>query len=211
MLLLSALKMTEKKNVEYPPEWWGYKFGFISGGYLGAQSKKRKAAAVNAPSGKKRIGFAEEDQENLYKLVQDKATSGKGGLGIKDRPMKVAGCRFQGKKMTLNDSDDEDSAEVEISGTDSPGRHENDEKSETDNEKPKVKLKKLCRQLLRSAPGGTLKLKELKGLIDQHSSSVFASFSSKREAVCFLRQKLEESSKFCVEGKRVTLSSKKGQ
>ena len=82
--------------------------------------------------------------------LQDKATSGKGGLGIKDRPIKVAGCRFQGKKVSLNDSDDEDSAEAEISETDSPGRHENGEKPETDDEEPKVKLKKLCRQLLRS-------------------------------------------------------------
>lgn len=61
---------TVKANVQYPPEWWGYKLGFVCGGYLGAKSKKRKAAVDEVPIGKKKIGFAEEDQENLYNLVQ---------------------------------------------------------------------------------------------------------------------------------------------
>lgn len=205
-----------KENVQYPPEWWGYKYGFVSGGFLGARSKKRKAAIDKTPSANKRTGFLEEDQENLYKLVQDKATSGKGGLGIKDRPVKVAGCRFQGKKMTLNDSDDDDEEEEEEEEDDSaeigsPERQEeHDERPEVDDEEPKLKLKKLCRQLLRSAPGGTLKLKELKSLIDEYSSSVFSGFSSRRDALSFLRLKLDGSSKFSIEGKRVTLSSKKG-
>ncbi|KAL2902713.1 PIN2/TERF1-interacting telomerase inhibitor 1 [Bienertia sinuspersici] len=156
-----------KEDVQYPPEWWGYKLGFISGGFLGAKSKKRKVAvADDAQTGKKKIGFAEEDQENLYNLVQDKKTSGRQGLGMKDRPLKVAGCRFGGKKTTFDDSGDEDSV-----GDGSPERHEHDAMPETDSDKePKVKLKKLCRQLLRQ---------------------------------------LEGSSKFCLEGKRVTLSSKR--
>ena len=58
-----------KEHVGYPPEWWGYKYGFVVGGYLGAKSKKRKAADAEAPIGSKKIGFLEEDQENLYNLV----------------------------------------------------------------------------------------------------------------------------------------------
>ncbi|KMT12029.1 hypothetical protein BVRB_5g099880 [Beta vulgaris subsp. vulgaris] len=196
------LDIEVKANVQYPPEWWGYKLGFVCGGYLGAKSKKRKAAVDEVPIGKKKIGFAEEDQENLYNLVQDKKTTGKQGLGIKDRPLKVAGCRFGGKKTTFDDSDDEDSLSAG-----SPERQEDDEMPETDSDQePKLKLKKLCRRLLRQVPGKALKLKELKALIDQHSGTVFSSFSSKADALSFLRQKLEGSSKFSFEGKRVFLS-----
>lgn len=56
--------------IEYPPEWWGYKNGFVIGGFLGAKSKKRKAAADEASMSNKKIGFLEEDQENLYNLCQ---------------------------------------------------------------------------------------------------------------------------------------------
>ncbi|XP_021757559.1 uncharacterized protein LOC110722602 [Chenopodium quinoa] len=195
-----------KEIVEYPPEWWGYKYGFVIGGFLGAKSKKRKAAD-EASTGNKKIGFAEEDQENLYNLCQDKKTTGRQGLGMKDRPRKVAGVHFGGKKTTFGDSnsDDEDSQSAG-----SVEREEHDEMPETDSgREPKVKLKNLCRQLLRQVPGKTLKLKELKAMVDQHSATVFSSFSSKADSLSFLKQKLEGSSKFCVEGKRVTLSSKR--
>ncbi|KAL2902712.1 PIN2/TERF1-interacting telomerase inhibitor 1 [Bienertia sinuspersici] len=164
-----------KEDVQYPPEWWGYKLGFISGGFLGAKSKKRKVAvADDAQTGKKKIGFAEEDQENLYNLVQT-----------------FESCRlsFWGKKTTFDDSGDEDSV-----GDGSPERHEHDAMPETDSDKePKVKLKKLCRQLLRQAPEKTLKLKELKALVDEHSATAFSSFLQK--------QTLEGSSKFCLEAR----------
>lgn len=49
--------------------WWGHKHGFVSGGFLGTtkscQSKDSQCLALY-----KRKMFAEEDQENLYKLVQ---------------------------------------------------------------------------------------------------------------------------------------------
>lgn len=48
---------------DLPPEWWGHKFGFIAGGMLGAESRRKKSL-----NDKK--SFNEEDQENLYKLVQ---------------------------------------------------------------------------------------------------------------------------------------------
>jgi Pin2-interacting protein X1 len=56
-------------------------------------------------------------------------------------------------------------------------------------------------------PGKSLKLKQLKVLIEQHSSSVLSDISSKREAVAYLKQKLTGSRKFCIEGKTVRLAS----
>lgn len=76
---------------------------------------------------------------------QDKSTTGKQGLGIKDRKKKIAGCYFEGKKTSFNDSDDEDSADLG-----SPVKQNGDDslKMGSANE-PKVKLKNLCKQLLR--------------------------------------------------------------
>lgn len=48
------------------PDWWGFKYGFVSGGLLGAESR-RKLKNVNP---QERTAFHEDDQENLYKLVQ---------------------------------------------------------------------------------------------------------------------------------------------
>ncbi|KAJ6943554.1 hypothetical protein NC652_009112 [Populus alba x Populus x berolinensis] len=99
------------KVEDLPPDWWGFKHGFVSGGLLGAKpAKKKSTRTADTHNRNERAMFFEEDQENLYKLVQDKATSGKQGLGIKDRPKKIAGVRFQGKKTTFDNSDDEDSA-----------------------------------------------------------------------------------------------------
>ncbi|GMQ05543.1 hypothetical protein CsSME_00050531 [Camellia sinensis var. sinensis] len=186
------------------PNWWGYKSGFVSGGYLGAESRRKKSLPTeNGQNSWNRVAFHDEDQENLYKLVQDKATSGKQGLGIKDRPRKIAGCHYQGKKTSFDDSADEGSA-------DSSKKQKYGDISEMENkDESKVKLKKLCRKLLRQVPGESLKLKQLKVLIDEHFS-VFSNFSSKRDALAFLKRKLEGSDKFSVEGKRVCLSSKRG-
>ncbi|KAI3812906.1 hypothetical protein L1987_17619 [Smallanthus sonchifolius] len=185
---------------EISPEWWGNKFGFISGGLLGAQSKRKKC--LTSQSCNKRTAFHEDDQENLYKLVQDKATSGKQGLGINDRPRKVAGVHFQGKKTSFCDSEREES--------ESEPEPEDDNISESENHKEsklklkKLKLKKLCRKLLCQEPEKSLKLKQLMALLDEH----FSNFSSRKRALAFLKNKLERSSKFIVEGKRVRLSSK---
>ena len=48
--------------------WWGHKFGFVSGGFLGAKSRKNKSLRKD-PTNVSQT-FAEEDQENLYNLVQ---------------------------------------------------------------------------------------------------------------------------------------------
>jgi Pin2-interacting protein X1 len=81
-------------------------------------------------------------------LFQDKSTTGKQGLGIKDRTKKVAGCYFQGKKTSFGNSDEEDSADIDSL------ENETDDEVEMVVEKvekivePKMKLKKLCKQIL---------------------------------------------------------------
>ncbi|XP_023738509.1 G-patch domain-containing protein 1 isoform X1 [Lactuca sativa] len=203
--LVEASDNPEAQAAEYEkeisPDWWGNKFGFVSGGLLGAQSKRKKSNSTSeiTQNSNKRTAFYEEDQENLYKLVQDKATSGKQGLGIKDRPRKIAGVRFQGTKTSFSDSEREES---ESEDDHSLKKQKIDDVSES-----KVKLKKLCRKLLSQVPEKSLKLKKLKALIDENSS-IFSNFSSKKDSLEFLRQKLERSEKFIVEGKRVSLSSK---
>ncbi|KAL9246686.1 hypothetical protein vseg_020189 [Gypsophila vaccaria] len=198
------------ENVEYPPEWWGFKYGFVAGGFLGAKSKKRKAEAAEAQSSSnKKIGFLEQDQENIYHRVQEIATTGKQGLGIKDGSIKVAGGRFKGKKTIIADSDDDDDDDDDEEEVDDDEKVVDETRERDSNEEPKVKLKKLCQRLLREAPSKTLKLRHLKVQIDQHSTSVFVSFASKEDALSFLRQKLEGSSKFCIKGKEVSLSKKR--
>ncbi|KAL7183098.1 hypothetical protein ACSBR1_041721 [Camellia fascicularis] len=177
----------------------------VEGGFLGAESRRKKSLpAENTQKSQERVAFHEEDQENLYNLVQNKATSGKQGLGIKDRPRKIAGCHFQGKKTSFDDSVDEDSSD----SSSSRKRKYGDISQLDKKDEPKIKLKKLCRKLLLQVPGESLMLKQLKVLIDEHSS-VLSDFS-KRDALAFLKRKLESSDKFSVEHKRVHLLSKRG-
>uniref|UniRef100_A0ACD5TTX5 Uncharacterized protein n=1 Tax=Avena sativa TaxID=4498 RepID=A0ACD5TTX5_AVESA len=196
--------------------WWGHKLGFVSGGFLGAKSRKKKS---QKGSSNVRQMFGEDDQENLYNLVQDKATSGKQGLGIKDLPMKIAGHRWKGNKKSLGDSDEENSTQSELSELE---EDEDEEGSDSDAEvneikqktvkavpedaKPRIKFKKLCKQILRQSPSQSMKLKELKEAVEEQST-IFSDFSCRREALSFLKRKLQGSRKFNLEGKRVHLVS----
>ncbi|VVA93565.1 unnamed protein product [Arabis nemorensis] len=137
----------EQKIEEPSSDWWGFKSGFVSGGLLGAKSGKKKSSKSS-----KRKMFSEDDQENLYNLVQDKATAGKQGLGIKDQPKKIAGD---------------------------------------------------------AGSSGSIKLKQLKSLIDEQAPSVLSEFSSSKDAIAYLKLKLERSGKFVVEGTKISLVSKK--
>ncbi|PKI36553.1 hypothetical protein CRG98_043055 [Punica granatum] len=74
----------------------------------------------------------------------------------------------------------------------------------------KVNLKRLCKQLLRQEPEKSLKLKRLKVLAEERSPSIFSIFSSEKDAVAYLKGKLERSRKFSIEGKRVSLASHRG-
>ncbi|KAG6782824.1 hypothetical protein POTOM_012244 [Populus tomentosa] len=248
LLGISLVIVTGSKVEDLPPDWWGFKHGFVSGGLLGAKpAKKKSTRTADTHNRNERAMFFEEDQENLYKLVQDKATSGKQGLGIKDRPKKIAGVRFQGKNTTFDNSDDEDSAaddddsdaddkcsadfpsekqncdgilemenvEAKIVDKDSVDfcssgkrKRQDTPKMQELNEK-KVKLKSLCKRLLHQVPGESLKLKKLKSLVEEHSPAVFSNFTSRRDAVGYLKQKLEGCKKFSVEGKRVSLTSRR--
>ncbi|XP_022738351.1 uncharacterized protein LOC111291063 isoform X2 [Durio zibethinus] len=193
---------TEGNKVEsVSPEWWGHKYGFVSGGFLGESTRKKSIKAGNSKNLTERTVFFEDDQENLYKLAQDNATTGKQGLGIKVQPKKIAGVRFLGRKTSFSDSDSEDFDDV---GPPAKRMRENALDMEKADE-PKVKLKKLCKQLLWQVPGESLKLNRLKILIDEQSSSVFSNFSSKKDVLAYLKRKLEGSSKFSVERKRASL------
>ncbi|CAD6209337.1 unnamed protein product [Miscanthus lutarioriparius] len=199
--------------------WWGHKFGFVSGGFLGAKSRKNKSLRKDPAN--VRQTFAEEDQENLYNLVQDKATSGKQGLGIKGLPMKVAGQRWKGNKTSFVDSDDDNSAQSDeyseteenddeqepVSASESVDTDKNAEKELLVDDRPKTKVKKLCKRILRQAPSQSMKLKDLKVAVEEHSNVVFSSFSCRREALLFLKKKLQGSRKFNVDGKKVHLVS----
>ncbi|XP_073131762.1 G-patch domain-containing protein 1-like [Henckelia pumila] len=194
----------EGKVQDVSPEWWGTKLGFIAGGLLGAELRRRNSPLTGGDENlDTRTTFNEDDQENLYKLVQDKATSGKQGLGIKDRAKKVAGCYFQGKKTNFDDSDVEDSSNV-----DSPVKRKLDENSEVEMVvESKQKIKKLCRRLLQQVPEQSLKLKQLKKLIDEHSPSTFSNISSE-EAFTSLKHKLNNSDRFSIKGTRVFLTKR---
>ncbi|KAL9310570.1 putative G-patch domain-containing protein [Arabidopsis thaliana] len=189
----------EQKIEEPSSNWWGFKSGFVSGGLLGAKSGKKKLKATE------RKMFSENDQENLYNMVQDKATAGKQGLGIKDRPKKIAGVRYEGKKTSFDNSDDDDDDEEE----------EEEEESEADDDykdsviesslpakrkldeiiEPKIKLKNLCKQILKkdAGKGGFMKLKQLKSLIDEQAPSVLSEFSSRKDAIAYLNLKVMQS------------------
>uniref|UniRef100_A0A1D1ZE98 PIN2/TERF1-interacting telomerase inhibitor 1 n=1 Tax=Anthurium amnicola TaxID=1678845 RepID=A0A1D1ZE98_9ARAE len=201
-VVLDSATLEEKGNAigDGSIDWWGHKHGFISGGFLGAASTKLYSPQCTSEN---RGGFFEDDQENLYKIVQDKATTGKQGLGIKDRPKKVAGCYWKGKKTSFDDNDDE-------SSVDQDGSLKRKSLEEIDAGcifEPKIKLKRLCKNILRQAPSRSLKLKRLKELIEDHSAAAFANFISKRDAVSYLKQKLEASRKFHVVGRSVSLLS----
>lgn len=103
--------------------------------------------------------------------MQDKATAGKQGLGIKDRPKKIAGVRYQGKKTSFDNSDDDDTDEEEEEEEDDedsvienalPAKRKREESEEEDDKdsvipkrkrdeitEPKIKLKNLCKQILK--------------------------------------------------------------
>jgi Pin2-interacting protein X1 len=99
----------------------------------------------------------------MCNLVQDKSTSGKQGLGIKSLPMKVAGQRWKGNKTSFGDSDEKNSDQSgeysEIEDNDDEEQPVNNAKSadivkNTEHEfnvdaRPKTRVKKLCKRILR--------------------------------------------------------------
>ncbi|CAA6669817.1 unnamed protein product [Spirodela intermedia] len=186
--LASEIQIIEEKGPvieDVPLDWWGHKYGFVSGGFLGASRTRSYSLKTSQCLSEKSDGFLEEDQENLYKLVQAK---------------KVAGCYWKGRKTSFDNNEDESSADQDESAEvckelDTHSIH-----------RPKIKLKKLCKNLLRQSASHSLKLKELKELIEDRSPATFGNFSSNRDALLYLKRKLVGSRKFHIVGKRVSLS-----
>ncbi|KAH7424239.1 hypothetical protein KP509_12G096600 [Ceratopteris richardii] len=202
-------------------DWWGARFGFVRAGALGAQACMRNSLAEVS---KTRSSFCEQDQENLYKLVQDKATKGRQGLGIADRPRKIGGAHWKGQKVLL-DSDDCSDVEdgslptghknatkiadlsTEVHEHEAIGDSSDYKSGRKRRREPKFKWKKLCRALLQEAPAQTMKIKHLhRYMIEVQNGScrkecMGISFFSKED----LKEKLLKSSKFCIEGRRVSL------
>lgn len=76
---------------------------------------------------KARLGtaFSEQDQEDLYHQTADAQRQGRGGIGQRSLPKKVAGARWQGTKVKLDDSSDE--GEPGSSGSEQPPTGDVDE------------------------------------------------------------------------------------
>jgi len=240
-----SVDLTQIPSEHQSDEWWGHKHGFVWGGLLGSKSKVKKPVAVkenqcsdvgNGQVSTIRSAFCEKDQENLYNLVQDKSTTGKQGLGIRDKPKKIAGVHWKGQKVSFDtDEDKEEGCDVEedtrqalMQDTSLKRKRDTNhientvtvidsdiskEKSypvfEVNNvSRPRLKWKKMCKQLLQEVPGQSMKIKHLKKCIQSQSNSFLSEFSSSCDAASFLKTKLENSSKFVVEGKRVSLAKR---
>ena len=55
---------------ELAADWWGTKYGFVRGGALGSkQVKVRETVNGERPGQNGRTQFSEQDQENLYNMV----------------------------------------------------------------------------------------------------------------------------------------------
>jgi hypothetical protein len=63
--------VTGDKVEDVSSDWWGYQHGFVSGGFLGARSSRKKSLITEeVQTRNERTVFFEDDQENLYNLVQ---------------------------------------------------------------------------------------------------------------------------------------------
>ncbi|GJP49028.1 hypothetical protein CLOM_g8289 [Closterium sp. NIES-68] len=129
------LELECQKQFVFPPlpaDWWGSRLGFVRGAGSGAGRLSNEGEG----EGEKKAGFSEQDQENLYNLVHDHATSGKQGLGIGDLPKKVAGARWKGTKHTFEDLE-EDSEEGESEEENEVEEVEEEEEAEGGEEESK--------------------------------------------------------------------------
>eukprot|EP00850_Spirogloea_muscicola_P021169 SM000239S08074 [mRNA] locus=s239:12763:16131:+ [translate_table: standard] len=113
------LSSKQDDSVKASGSWWGSKYGFIRGGALGAKSdhptasqdkaSEQRATAESSEAASDRVAFSEQDQTNLYNLVQDNATKGRRGLGIADAPRKVAGVHWKGARTSFGSDNEETS------------------------------------------------------------------------------------------------------
>lgn len=172
--------------------WWGAKM-FVSSGRLGDKQVKKKTEP-------EKVGFDEDDQERLYNATQGAATSGRAGLGIADRPKKVAGARWGGTKKKYDDDDEANEAEPEA------------EAQSATPQKSEIKWKKLAEKAFAEAGSGKMTLKKLRKVVlasakEKKAAGSFSDAALKAE----FQQRLQESSRFHVEDENVSLvEGKKG-
>ncbi|CAM6021105.1 unnamed protein product [Sphagnum balticum] len=118
---VSPNRMNTEAGSPVVTEWWGSKYGFVRGGKLGSKlhdgdssiNEDAPDRAADKTTLNARTAFCEQDQESLYKLVQDKATAGKRGLGIGDCTRKLRGAHFKGQKTIFGDDGESDGNEAQ--------------------------------------------------------------------------------------------------
>lgn len=217
-------------------DWWGAKHGFVRGGVLGGTSRNVKVR--KEMEGEKgeifelgmgcREAFCEQDQENLYNIVQDKATKGRQGLGIASRSKKIGGAYWKGQKLLLDSSDNDDTLK-EGAMCVQDGK-ELDAMCNINEQKRKALLacdldvgctkklrktkeitpnwKQLCGQLLKKAPDQSMSIKHLYKLFVEVCDLPPSNDTDTSERVTLsFKEKLSKSSKFIVKGKKVSLAN----
>lgn len=153
---------------EIAADWWGTKYGFVRSGALG--SKVRETVNGERPSENGRTQFSEQDQENLYNLVNDKATTGKKGLGQGERALKIEGVKITSrpgqKKVFANVEESDEEAGSGDSQRETVAEEKHEKKRKRDDtsaiESPlqkgsKIKLKELVAQFLTEVRGRAFK------------------------------------------------------
>uniref|UniRef100_A0A7I4FTQ2 G-patch domain-containing protein n=1 Tax=Physcomitrium patens TaxID=3218 RepID=A0A7I4FTQ2_PHYPA len=225
-LMFVEMECEESVSLQEPAaDWWGTKYGFVRGGALGSKVRQTVNGERQCQNG--RTVFSEQDQENLYNLVNEKATSGKKGLGQDQRALKIGGVKIStrpGQKKVFANAEASDEDEVQgsvISDSQESEpviekklakRRKRDETSGFKavlQEGSKIKLKELVAQFLAEVRT-FLCAAEQKTSLKKLQRRVTAStglFSSKDDAVRF-RDKMLKSSKFVVEGNTISLKSR---
>ncbi|KAH8973429.1 hypothetical protein BDL97_01G047500 [Sphagnum fallax] len=218
-------------------EWWGSKYGFVRGGKLGSKlhdgdssiNEDAPDRAADKTTLNARTAFCEQDQESLYKLVQDKATAGKRGLGIGDHTRKLGGAHFKGQKTIFGDDGESDGNEAQKDQESTLDQSTDSENLQAGSEDKicrkkqkigdgikkggvkqeggsKVKLKDLIAHFLSEAPEQGMKLKRLKKQVIATTGLILDPEGDQRDA---FKEKLLKSSRFVVEGKKVFLAGAK--
>ncbi|DBA76077.1 hypothetical protein WJX77_000660 [Trebouxia sp. C0004] len=194
--------------------WWGAK-KFKSAGCLeGIDQQQNKAQS-------ERQQFDEDDQANLYMAAQNLKTSGKKGLGTKSHIGKVTGAKWEGSRTVFDE--DANDASQDPGPQSAASRHDAalaslpqavsqdqpDHVSESQEDLPKMKWKKMALAELQKADQKQMKLKVLQKLLVSKGLAKVDQASSKHAQLMKdgLFKALSSSSQFVIQGKVVSLSA----
>lgn len=209
--------IVEDEDVDTTEYWWSNYF--VRRGRMGSL---RRAAP------KRERGFSEQDQADLYTAAHDGATQGRVGLGRSSMPKKVAGARWEGKKVRLgSDSEGEEEEEEEREKTEVERMEEDDDAGNgivivlpggkrvpastsvpaasgpsdgTGNAK-KTKWKRIIADVLKGEAEG-MKMKALQKAVMEREG---LGKESKNEVAAAVAAAVEGSAKFKLDGKLVRL------